>query len=257
MTLSYHDLRRWNPDALDGAAETVKARKDRLLALEDELTTAFGPLFWQGAAANAAREVLSVNRDRAEHMVAEAGTVQRALWDASDAVILLKNQIADTDATASANQFTIAADGSVTDAATAPVPPPEVAARAELAARLAENVRQILATAQTIDDTLAAVLGQAEAGEISDQGAMTPRRGRPHPADRGRPLPDRRPRTARRRVRRRLRLRLRRPGHRRPARPRGVAGQAAGRAGRGPPARRHPDVRALLVQHRRAQGIRL
>jgi hypothetical protein len=173
MTLSYHDVRRWSAEALDAAAETVRARKDRLLALEDELRLAFGPLFWHGEAATAARDRLTALRDRAEHIVAEAGTVQRALYDASDAVVELKNLVMDTDSTAGSNQFSIAADGSVTDVTTTPVPPAAVDARARMASELAESVRQILSTAQGIDDTLAAVMGQAEAGEISDGGATS------------------------------------------------------------------------------------
>lgn len=169
MTLSYHDVRRWNSDTLDTAATTIRTRKERLLALQDELRTAFGPLFWHGDSASAARDELARIKDRAEHVVAEAGTVQRAIYDASDAVISLKNQVMDIDSTASGNQFSIGADGSVTDIATAPTTPE----RARLASDIVAAVGQILTTAQGIDDALAAVLTSAEQGTIADGGATT------------------------------------------------------------------------------------
>ena len=169
MTLSYHDVRRWNPDTLDSAAETVRARKERLLALEDELRLAFGPLFWHGDAAAGARDELARIRDRAEHVVAEAGTVQRALYDAADAVIGLRNKVVDLDSTAGGNQFAIGADGAVTDNSTAPATPE----RTRLATDLAATAGTILAEAQEIDDALAAVLTSAEQGTVDDNGATS------------------------------------------------------------------------------------
>jgi uncharacterized protein YukE len=169
MSVSYHDVRRWSPDALDAAAKTIRERKERVLALEDELSQAFGPLFWGGEAANAARDTLQAIRDRAERVVAEAGTVQRALYDAADAVIELKNQVADVDSTASGNQFSIGPDGSVTDTATTPATPE----RAQQASAIADAVAGILGTAQQIDDALAAVLNSAEQGTIAAEDADT------------------------------------------------------------------------------------
>jgi hypothetical protein len=170
MTPSYHDVRRWNADALEGAAQQIRTHKDRLIGLEDELDQAFGPLLWHGAGAQAARDELKTIRDRAEHIVAEASTVQRALYDASDAVTALSHLVQETDSTARANQFGIAADGSVRDESPAPSDP---AQRARLAAELSHTVTRILAAADDIDRTLADAMAKAEAATVSDQGATS------------------------------------------------------------------------------------
>ncbi|MGH8572449.1 MAG: hypothetical protein ACREX8_07735, partial [Gammaproteobacteria bacterium] len=183
MTASYHDVRRWDAEALEGAANTIRASKDKLLGLEDELTVSFGPLFWHGEAADAARGRLSVLRDRAERVVAEASAVQRALHAASDAVSELKILVEEIDSFASTHQFSIAADGSLRDnAATLPPPQSQLEAaeqsevrrlRAAVAMQLAASITQIMTTANEIDSALAGVIAQAEAGEISDEGATS------------------------------------------------------------------------------------
>lgn len=166
---SYAEVRSWNPDAIEGAAQSVRGRKEQVLGLQDELDLSFGPLFWHGDSADHARGALSGLRDRAEHVVAEAAHVQKALQDAADAVIDLRRLIEDLEAFAQANSFAIGPDGSIRDHDPAAGDP----ARAATAHALAERVHQVMTAAQEIDTRLAEALDAAAAGKVGDHGATT------------------------------------------------------------------------------------
>ncbi|MGH3928868.1 MAG: alpha/beta hydrolase, partial [Pseudonocardiaceae bacterium] len=107
MVLTYGDVRSWNADAVDETGNTVRQRKETLLGLEDDLAATAVAWSWSGDAATAARQELRKLNDRAEHLVAEASSVQRALYDASDGVRNLQHAVKDADAKAAANQYTI------------------------------------------------------------------------------------------------------------------------------------------------------
>ncbi|GAA1305442.1 hypothetical protein [Saccharothrix xinjiangensis] len=170
MTLSYHDVRRWDADAIETTARSIRTRKDRLIGLEDELDRSFGPLLWHGDSATAARGELRAIRDRAEHLVAEASAVQRALHEASDAVADLSRLVHETESTAGAHHFAIGADGSIADASPQVAPDPQ---RARLADELAHAVSRILVAAEEIDRALAHTMAKAEAAGVPDQGATS------------------------------------------------------------------------------------
>ncbi|RKT55821.1 hypothetical protein [Saccharothrix australiensis] len=168
MTASYDEVRRWDAEALEDAAEVIRSRKDQLIGLQDELDGAFGPLLWHGGSATAARGALAAVKDRAEHLVAEAGSVQRALYEAADAVSALIRLVEDTESTARANRFGIDAAGAVRDEAP---DDPDAEGRARVAAELADGVRRVLDEAREIDRGLTAALAKAEAAQVSDGGA--------------------------------------------------------------------------------------
>ncbi|GAA3461261.1 hypothetical protein ACFFSW_28395 [Saccharothrix longispora] len=170
MVLSYGDVRRWDADGLEGAAQAIRRRKDLLIGLEDELVDSFGPLFWHGDGATAARGALAAIRDRAEHVVAEVGSVQRAIQEASDAVTALRHLVEEAESVARAHGFGIAADGSVRDEAPGTRPADE---RTRLAAELADRVERVLVTARAADDALASALAKAEVAQVSDGGATS------------------------------------------------------------------------------------
>lgn len=86
MVLTYGDVRNWNADTVDQAGNIVRQRKETLLGLEDDLAATAVAWTWSGDASTAARRELRKLNDRAEHLVAEASSVQRALYDASDGV---------------------------------------------------------------------------------------------------------------------------------------------------------------------------
>ncbi|EWC60054.1 hypothetical protein UO65_4620 [Actinokineospora spheciospongiae] len=165
---SYADVRSWNADALEGVAQAVRGRKEQILGLQDELDMSFGPLFWHGENATNARGALSGLRDRAEHIVAEAAHVQKALQDAADAVDDLRRQVEELETTARANRFTIGPDGSIRD--DDPSTDPDRPRTAQL---LAEGVGRVLGIAGEVDSRLVAALTAAAGGNVDDHGATT------------------------------------------------------------------------------------
>ncbi|TQM84564.1 hypothetical protein FHX81_7019 [Saccharothrix saharensis] len=167
---SYAEVRSWNPDAIEGAARSVRGRKEQILGLQDELDLSFGPLFWHGTGADEARRALTGLRDRAEHVVAEAAHVQKALQDAADAVTDLRQRVEEVETVAQANWFTIGPDGSVRDNDPGGAADPT---RAATAHALAERVTRLMAIAQEVDSRLSEALSAAEAGKVSDHGATT------------------------------------------------------------------------------------
>jgi hypothetical protein len=183
MALTYGDVRAWDADAVDEAGNTVRERKERLLGLEDDLAATAVSWRWDGDAATAARQEIRKLNDRAERLVAEASSVQRALYDASDGVRDLQHAVKDADAKAAANQYTITSEGAIRDDAP-PMPPPQSRFEAEemadirqhrarVRAELDFEIQRILTQAGEIDRTLADVMNKATTGEISDEGAST------------------------------------------------------------------------------------
>jgi hypothetical protein len=165
--VNFGQVRDWNADAVNEAGTTVRSRKDQLIGLEDELTSSVLSWRWNGDAAIAAGESLRTLNDRAEHIVAEASAVQKALFNASDELRELQYTVLETDALASANQFSITADGMIVDNG-----PPD-ADRASVRTQLEDSVTQIMERADEIDRALAEVLTAAADGAISDEGATS------------------------------------------------------------------------------------
>ncbi|SDG51642.1 hypothetical protein SAMN05216553_108445 [Lentzea fradiae] len=175
MTFTYHDVRTWNSGAIESAAATVKARKHKIIGLQDELNLAFGPVYWHGNAATAAQTKLAALVDRAEHVVAEAGTVLRTLHNSADALTALRHEVENTDSAAASNQFTISAQGDVIDERPpeAQDTPESLHQRARLRAEIAEAVGRILRAAHEVDAVLNSALTKAEQAQISDGGATS------------------------------------------------------------------------------------
>ena len=168
---------------MDETGDTAGKCTEMQLRLEDELAATAVSWRWSGDAATAARQQIRTLNDRAEHLVAEASSVQRALYDASDGVRDLRHAVTDADAKAAANRFTIPADGAIRDDAL-PLPPPqsrfeaeEMAQvqqhRARVRAELDHEIQQIMMRAGEIDRTRADVMTKAGAAEISDESAVS------------------------------------------------------------------------------------
>lgn len=183
MVLTYGDVRNWDAEAVDGTGDTVRKRKEALRGLEDDLAATAVTGSWSGDAATAARWELRRLNDRAEHLVAEASAVQRAIYVASDGVRGLQHATKDADAKAAANRYTITSDGAIRDDAP-PMPPPQSSFeagemaqiqqhRARVRTELDHEIQQIMTQAAEIDRTLANVLTRAADGVVSDSGATS------------------------------------------------------------------------------------
>ncbi|MFG1793692.1 DUF6973 domain-containing protein [Nocardia sp. NPDC049149] len=168
--VSYGEVRRWNPDVIDTVGRAVRDRKHSLLGLSDELASSALSRRWHGDGATAAKKSLAGLNDRAEHIVAEASAVQKALFSASDGVYAVRQQVLNLDAFASSWQFAITADGAIVDNA------PDAQAdplRGLVRGQLPTAVQAIITQATEVDRALAAVLTAAASGAISDRGASS------------------------------------------------------------------------------------
>ncbi|MFF3224191.1 hypothetical protein ACFYV7_15465 [Nocardia suismassiliense] len=183
MAVGYHDVRKWDSQALDTSATNLRGRRDKLIGLQDELDDARRLPQWHGPASERARGSLGTTRNNAEILIAELSAVDRAMQNASDDVSALKTRVANNDALADTYQFGIAADGAIVDNKP-PDPPPksrfEAEDRAESArhretirTQLEKETKAILTTAKNIDTAVALVLQLAQDRKISDHGATT------------------------------------------------------------------------------------
>ncbi|MGM1062189.1 WXG100 family type VII secretion target [Saccharothrix sp. Mg75] len=184
MTAGYDDVRKWDAEALDASATNLGGRRDRLVGLQDELDGARKLPDWHGSAGELARGSLGSTRDKAEIMIAELSAVKRALQSASDDVSSLQSRVSNNDALADAYGFHISPDGTIVDNRPVDNSPPgssheadeRIAAqqhRENIKRQLEQETKAILATANSIDATLARVLRLAQDGKISDDGATT------------------------------------------------------------------------------------
>ncbi|MGW4113993.1 WXG100 family type VII secretion target [Actinosynnema sp. NPDC004786] len=184
MTISYDDVRTWDAEALDASATNLGGRRDRLVGLQDELDEARKLPDWHGSAGELARDSLGDTRDKAEMLIAELSAVKRALQTASDDVSALKSRVSNNDALADAYEFRISGDGTIVNNKPVDTSPPgssreadeRIAAqqhRENIRKQLEQETKAILATANSIDATLARVLRLAQEGGIDDDGATT------------------------------------------------------------------------------------
>ncbi len=95
--VDYGNVRRWQPEPLDGAEQQLKVRSDTLPWLADELGRAATPDSWHGLAADAAAVERDRLTNRMEHVVAGVAAARTALMAASDGVTGLLVSSGDCD----------------------------------------------------------------------------------------------------------------------------------------------------------------
>ncbi|MFR9730180.1 alpha/beta hydrolase [Saccharopolyspora sp. MS10] len=173
------DLRRWNADGLDEAIDELKQRQDRLVQLDDELADSGRPREWHGEAADSAAAEHAKLGERLRELVLEISTVRTTTIATADEVRAISTELAELDALARAQHFSIADDGSVDDLGTPPgIPEDEVRSVNEDRYRrvrpdLTERVRLLVARADDADGELAKVLGDADEDLMDTRGAKT------------------------------------------------------------------------------------
>ncbi|SDZ02698.1 Alpha/beta hydrolase [Saccharopolyspora shandongensis] len=189
--VSFADVRRWKPDALEEVFRTLGKRRDELVGLDDELHAARNPAGWTGEAAeNSAKRHAELGKDL-HRLGAEVDGVRDAVGKAAEEVEQIKKRLDATEHQARANGFEITEDGGIRDAA----PPQDVPAedvervkQQRLRARdeLAAAVESILDDAERTDADLAKTLTAAEQDEIQPgaapaqtMAAMAPKDGGP------------------------------------------------------------------------------
>ncbi|MFI0463514.1 alpha/beta hydrolase [Saccharopolyspora sp. 5N102] len=169
--VSFADVRRWKPDALEEVFRTLGKRRDELVGLDDDLHAARNPAGWTGEAAeNSAKRHAGLGKDL-HRLVAEVDGVRDAVGKAAEEAEQIKKRLDATEHQARANGFEITEEGGIRDAA----PPQDVPAeeiervkQQRLRARdeLAAAVESILDEAERADAELAKTLTAAEQDEI-------------------------------------------------------------------------------------------
>jgi hypothetical protein len=161
----FDDVSTWRHGPLDEAEALALARANELAEIANSFAMS-GPVDWQGTAANGARLALGESLARLWSLVRGLEQIRTALIHASDDVWDLERLVGEAQTVASANDFVINPDGSVTDRGTRPPVPGGDAedVNRDLArkrAELTEQVRLLLARATEIDVTLAEELRAA------------------------------------------------------------------------------------------------
>ncbi|WP_461152447.1 alpha/beta hydrolase [Saccharopolyspora tripterygii] len=169
--VDYADVRRWNGERLDAVHGELGKRRDRLVALQDELDGARNPDGWTGEAAQRAADQHRRLIDGMRSLVAEVATVRVAVAAAADDVTALARRVDAADHEARAHGFQITEAGGVRDVA----PPQDVPAdqveqvkaeRLKVRDGLVDEIEKILDRAEAIDAALAKTLTAAEEDEI-------------------------------------------------------------------------------------------
>lgn len=148
--ITFGDLRGWDAGALASASETLEADLRTLERARDALAEEAVPDSWAGASEAAAQQRQAVLVGQIDRHLAEVTDFERAVFSQQPVVQRIRDEVADIDTTAAAQEFSIGADGSVADVAD---PPTFESAR--LAERYGEErVRLRDALVRRIEDVL-------------------------------------------------------------------------------------------------------
>ncbi|MER5389307.1 alpha/beta hydrolase [Saccharopolyspora sp. NPDC002686] len=199
--VSFAEVRRWNPGALETVHGELGKRRDDLVGLQDELDGAKNPDSWTGDAADKSAQEHQKLVEDMRALIAEVSTVRLAVARAADDVAKIKQQIDEADHEAQANGFQITEEGGVRDVA----PPQDVPEdqveevkqhRLQIRDKLSAEVEEILDRAEDTDEELAKALNAAEKDEVdpgegdSLAGAATPAGAQAMAASAGKPAED-------------------------------------------------------------------
>lgn len=165
--VSLADVRAWNPGTLDEICSTLQAPTQILIHDGDDYGKVMPVEGWTGPAADAAAAQHRAHLRGLDTYAAGAAALGKGIGQAADAVIGVQNALKNAEELARKYGFALAGDGAVV-CVYGGAPPPELHPedRARAQTQLADDVAQILRTANDIDADLAAVLDKAAAGQF-------------------------------------------------------------------------------------------
>ncbi|MBN9747036.1 hypothetical protein DMP23_39095 [Amycolatopsis sp. A1MSW2902] len=165
--VSLADVRAWNPNVLDEVCAAVRAKVQVLVSEGDDYGKLLPVDGWSGPAAEGAAAQHKTHMQGLDTYAAGVAAIGKAVGQAADAILALQAAIKNADELARKYGFAITADGAIV-CVYAGDPPPELHPqdRARAQQQLADDVAQILRTAEDIDSDLAAVLDKAAAGQF-------------------------------------------------------------------------------------------
>ncbi|WP_409466315.1 alpha/beta hydrolase [Amycolatopsis sp. GA6-003] len=165
--VSLADVRAWDPGVLDEVCSGVQAKVQVLTNEGDDYGKLLPVDGWSGPAAEGAAAQHKTHMQGLDTYVAGAAAIGKAVGQAADAVLAVQAAIKNADELARKYGFAITADGAIA-CVYGGDPPPELHPqdRARAQQQLADDIAQILRTAEDIDSDLAAVLDKAAAGQF-------------------------------------------------------------------------------------------
>lgn len=178
--VTFGDVRSWRPGPLGTAGDGLKRDADELERSRDALATQSVPSSWTGLARLAAEVRRRALVARVESHVEGKRTVQRALYEAETDVTEIERMVADIESAATAQQFALGDDGSVTDVSDPPTFESVLDAlewttrRSSQARALADEITVVLGKAAAVDALLAGSIPRGHVDHVDDYGVASP-----------------------------------------------------------------------------------
>lgn len=168
MAISWADVKDWEPGPLDSIAadleEVSKGLRDAYATGENAL----GAIRSEGLAVTMMRATTTSNLESLEQATTNANGALMAIEGARDGVATIKARVTDAQAYASANDCTIASDGSVNCIPTKPTDGPSVRAALHHEKTLKDKVDTILKDAERVDSELSSALSTINSDTYTD-----------------------------------------------------------------------------------------
>ncbi|MGW4395467.1 alpha/beta hydrolase [Amycolatopsis nivea] len=164
---SVSEVKRWNAAALNEIATTMQQREQVLINSGDDFGKILPVDGWTGGAAADAASAHRLLHFRLDKMATGASVVHKALMQASDAIPAVQREVQAAEDLAEKYGFRVGDAGQVDDMLLGKTVPADLNAEDRVRAQqqIADDVAQALRTANSIDDSLTAVLHRAAQGE--------------------------------------------------------------------------------------------
>jgi hypothetical protein len=180
MTLTYGDVRGWQSEPLGQAGDELKKDLTALEESRDKVETQAIPSSWSGLSQFFAQTRRNVLVAQLNAHIEGKRQVRRALYDAEAQVTEIEGLVTDVEGQATAQEFTIANDGAVTDTSTPPTFDnrweAEVwgSSRQSQAQAIVDDITTILAKAAAADATIADSIPSGHVTDVDEYGTADP-----------------------------------------------------------------------------------
>ena len=168
MALTWSSITSWDPGPLDNAATDLYQASRGLREAYDAGEGSVNAVRSEGVAVLAMRAATSKNLSALEQALTNVNGALMAIEGARDGVATIKGRVTDALAYASANNCTIAPDGSVNCIPTKPTDEPSVRAALHHEQTLTEKVKTILEDAERVDSELCSALKAVNTDTYTD-----------------------------------------------------------------------------------------
>ncbi|MGC7100421.1 alpha/beta hydrolase [Amycolatopsis lurida] len=171
--VTWSEVTRWEGAPLQEAVGAINAEYNKLVPASDDLRKLATPYGWTGEAAAAAATKVNELVDRLEAWAAELAAGRTAAANVGDAIKGIENGVSEVETLAAKQHFAIGDDGAVIDNGPPPDTRPEHAEavaneRKQIAAELADGVKQVIQSADDLDNDFCSVLDRILNHQVFD-----------------------------------------------------------------------------------------